>query len=619
MRQAGDRTPVLMLTARDAVADRWPASTPAPTTTWSSRSRCASCWRACARCCGAGSSGAAQRLRFADLALDPAARDVWRGDRRIELTRTEYGLLELLPAPPAPGPHARADLRAGVGLRLRRRPRTRSASTWATCAARPRRAASRACCTRCAAWATCCASTMTLRRRLSSCPRLAVGRDGRARPRWSVTSPCAASCARRSITELRAQGELVAADSGALRGGGAARAAPARRAGGPSFLAGRAALTAWARDRQGGLAIGVASGDVGAAGGAGAGDPFLRRPHRPTASPPARPSPCPIEGLGARPTRPARWRASTPRFGACRSCSSCSCGGHHFAAAHDGPVRAAGGPAGRSGSRMRPSASRATGDLGRRIGARGEDGSGRGAALRRHAGSRVGGVEQEAQRRPGGASHELRTPVTALRTTWRTCSRGPSSSEGEQRTLLRDMVEQSEELERKPSAISSSSPKATSGDPPIEDVALDEVVGEAVRRAERHAGAPPSASSSCLGDRRARRTGRPRDGQRAAQRGRVQPAGRRGRGAAARRRAGGPRPRAGCAEDELVQLFDHFFRGAHGRARPGSGLGLAIVRQVAEAHGATVSAANAPGGGLVVRLAFAPVRRPSHCVAVRVA
>ena len=75
----------------------------------------------------------------------------------------------------------------------------------------------------------------------------------------------------------------------------------------------------------------------------------------------------------------------------------------------------------------------------------------------------------------------------------------------------------------------------------------------------------------------------------------------------------------GAPEDELGQLFDHFFRGAQGRAQHGSGLGLAIVRQVAEAHGAIVSAANAPGGGLVIRLAFAPLRRPSDCAGVRVA
>jgi two-component system response regulator MprA len=35
-------------------------------------------------------------LRFSDLSLDPATREVKRGDRRIELTRTEFLLLELL-------------------------------------------------------------------------------------------------------------------------------------------------------------------------------------------------------------------------------------------------------------------------------------------------------------------------------------------------------------------------------------------------------------------------------------------------------------------------------------------------------------------------------------------
>ncbi|HXZ71145.1 MAG TPA: sensor histidine kinase, partial [Streptosporangiaceae bacterium] len=38
--------------------------------------------------------------------------------------------------------------------------------------------------------------------------------------------------------------------------------------------------------------------------------------------------------------------------------------------------------------------------------------------------------------------------------------------------------------------------------------------------------------------------------------------------------------------------------------KPGSGLGLAIVRQAAEAHGGSVEAANAPGGGAVIRVSF---------------
>ena len=36
-----------------------------------------------------------QVLRFADLVLDPVAHEVHRGDRLIEVTRTEFLLLEL--------------------------------------------------------------------------------------------------------------------------------------------------------------------------------------------------------------------------------------------------------------------------------------------------------------------------------------------------------------------------------------------------------------------------------------------------------------------------------------------------------------------------------------------
>ena len=37
-----------------------------------------------------------ERLRFADLVLDESTREVWRGDRPIELTATEYRLLQYL-------------------------------------------------------------------------------------------------------------------------------------------------------------------------------------------------------------------------------------------------------------------------------------------------------------------------------------------------------------------------------------------------------------------------------------------------------------------------------------------------------------------------------------------
>jgi two-component system, OmpR family, sensor histidine kinase MprB len=53
----------------------------------------------------------------------------------------------------------------------------------------------------------------------------------------------------------------------------------------------------------------------------------------------------------------------------------------------------------------------------------------------------------------------------------------------------------------------------------------------------------------------------------------------------------------GIAAEDLARVFDRFYRAPAARSRPGSGLGLAIVRQVAEAHGGAVHAANEPDGG----------------------
>ena len=56
----------------------------------------------------------------------------------------------------------------------------------------------------------------------------------------------------------------------------------------------------------------------------------------------------------------------------------------------------------------------------------------------------------------------------------------------------------------------------------------------------------------------------------------------------------------GIPEAERSRVFDRFHRVEATRTMPGSGLGLAIVRQVAEAHGGSVSATEAPGGGAAV-------------------
>jgi two-component system sensor histidine kinase MprB len=58
----------------------------------------------------------------------------------------------------------------------------------------------------------------------------------------------------------------------------------------------------------------------------------------------------------------------------------------------------------------------------------------------------------------------------------------------------------------------------------------------------------------------------------------------------------------GIDEEDLPFVFDRFYRARAARGLPGSGLGLAIVRQVAQAHGGTVVAERAEGGGTRVVL-----------------
>ena len=60
----------------------------------------------------------------------------------------------------------------------------------------------------------------------------------------------------------------------------------------------------------------------------------------------------------------------------------------------------------------------------------------------------------------------------------------------------------------------------------------------------------------------------------------------------------------GFDERDVAHVFDRFYRADNARRMPGSGLGLAIVKQAAEAGGGSAVAANAEGGGGVVRVRF---------------
>ncbi|MFI6014960.1 ATP-binding protein [Streptomyces sp. NPDC051243] len=56
----------------------------------------------------------------------------------------------------------------------------------------------------------------------------------------------------------------------------------------------------------------------------------------------------------------------------------------------------------------------------------------------------------------------------------------------------------------------------------------------------------------------------------------------------------------GIAEDDLIRVFDRFYRAADARSLPGSGLGLSIVREVALSHGGAPFAFRREGGGAVI-------------------
>ncbi|RCH66855.1 sensor histidine kinase [Streptomyces sp. SDr-06] len=58
----------------------------------------------------------------------------------------------------------------------------------------------------------------------------------------------------------------------------------------------------------------------------------------------------------------------------------------------------------------------------------------------------------------------------------------------------------------------------------------------------------------------------------------------------------------GISTADLPHVFDRFYRAEQARALPGSGLGLAMARQIARAHGAELTAHQAPGGGALFRL-----------------
>jgi two-component system response regulator MprA len=99
LRERGDRTPVLMLTARHEVSDRV-AGLDAGADDYLVKpfalDELLARLRALLRRGNVAVEDDGDALRVGDLTLDPARRQVYRGSRELELTKTEFDLLELL-------------------------------------------------------------------------------------------------------------------------------------------------------------------------------------------------------------------------------------------------------------------------------------------------------------------------------------------------------------------------------------------------------------------------------------------------------------------------------------------------------------------------------------------
>jgi two-component system response regulator MprA len=99
LRERGDRTPILMLTARNEVTDRV-AGLDAGADDYLVKpfalDELLARLRALLR--RTSVTGEQRVLRADDLTLDPQRRQAWRGERELELTKTEFDLLELLVA-----------------------------------------------------------------------------------------------------------------------------------------------------------------------------------------------------------------------------------------------------------------------------------------------------------------------------------------------------------------------------------------------------------------------------------------------------------------------------------------------------------------------------------------
>jgi two-component system, OmpR family, sensor histidine kinase MprB len=202
------------------------------------------------------------------------------------------------------------------------------------------------------------------------------------------------------------------------------------------------------------------------------------------------------------------------------------------------------------------------------------------------------------------ASHELRTPIATLRANVQLLQDFEKLSADDREGLRRDIIEELDELTGLVSDVVELA-RGTRPGATLDDVRVDAIVEDAVARARRraadvsfHVELEPTLVRG-EPDRIARAVTNLLDNARKwSPPGGAVEVGLRD-GTVTVRDHG-----SGFDDGDLPHVFDRFYRADDARDMPGSGLGLAIVRQAAEAHGGSVEAANAPGGGAILRVRF---------------
>lgn len=206
------------------------------------------------------------------------------------------------------------------------------------------------------------------------------------------------------------------------------------------------------------------------------------------------------------------------------------------------------------------------------------------------------------------ASHELRTPITSLRTSIELLHRAPDLDEATRRELVANSVEELEELTHLVNEIVELAVVGSS-DAPFESCALDELVENVVSRARRRTPNEIAFNSTACSV-----SGRPARIERAVNNllenaVKWSPAGAPIEVTVAAGRISVRDHGPGIAPEDRIRVFERFTRGRDAEKVSGSGLGLAIVSQVANEHSGRAWIEAAEGGGTlaIIELPVTPV------------